>query len=165
MMALSYWKIFIGGSRKTAKHRWLLLSIIVMFAFATPGERLPAPLGDVGLTYDGLRLAAEHFLRLVLLLATLALLHDRLGSEGMITGLHWLLAPLAGSRRLRERMVVRLMLVLDYVERQPRGGWRTWLAGDVAGPESLALTTCRTRVLDWMVLATTLGVMAWWLWR
>jgi hypothetical protein len=121
--------VLLAGNRTYVlirRARWLLLSIAVLFALATPGERVPGGIGDLGVTYDGLRLAAEHILRLVLLLASLALLHEHLGTTGMMAGLHWLLTPLAGWRTLRERIVVRLMLVLDYVETSPGGNWRDW---------------------------------------
>lgn len=132
--------------------RWLLLSITIMFALATPGERLPGTVGDVGVTYDGLALGAEHLLRLTLLLATLALLHERLGTTGMMSGFHWLLAPLAGWQALRERIVVRLMLILDYVETAPSGDWHAWLSADLPGPDRIGLMVPPPRAKDWAVL-------------
>lgn len=142
--------------------RWLLLSIAVLFGFAVPGERLPGVLGDLGMSFDGLYLAAEHVLRLVLLLSSLALLHERLGNGGFMAGLHWLMAPLGHWRASRERVIVRLMLVLDYVENEPAAGWRNWLEAEASGPERLALVTRPAHTLDWLVLlllamATALG--------
>lgn len=120
--------VYFAGSevlRLLRRARWLLLTIGLLFVFATPGERLPAPFGAVGLTVDGLVVAAEHLLRLVVLLATLAWLWRALGYEGLLSGLHSLLHPL-GS--MRDRIVVRLVLALDYVEREaPAGDWRAWL--------------------------------------
>ncbi|HZV54406.1 MAG TPA: hypothetical protein VFF82_05640 [Rhodocyclaceae bacterium] len=144
--------------------RWLLFSITMLFALATPGERLPGAIGDVAVTYDGLRLAAEHVLRLILLLASLALLHEHLGTVGMMAGLHWLLAPLAGWRTLRERIVVRLMLVLDNVETSPGGNWRDWLVVDSSGPDSLNLAVDSLHPLDWAILGllAVLAVTAAW---
>lgn len=143
--------------------RWLLLSIAVMFVLATPGERLSGVAGDLGITYDGLLLAAEHLLRLTLLLATLALLHERIGTSGMMSGIHWLLAPLAGWKALREKIVVRLMLVLDYVEDTPPTNWRTWLSID--GPATdqrsahVELVVAAARAADWAVMGL-LAVLA-----
>jgi energy-coupling factor transport system permease protein len=132
--------------------RWLLLSIIVLFAFATPGQRLDGFAGDMGLTRDGFLLASEHVLRLALLLVSLAVVHETLGTSGMMTGLHWLLTPLAGWRALRERIVVRLMLVLDYVENAPVMRWRDWLNRDLAGPDHLELAAGSLGLFDWLVL-------------
>jgi len=139
--------------------RWLLLSIVVMFVLATPGQRVPGIVGDIGVTFDGLTLAAEHLLRLTLLLATLALLHERLGTGGMMAGFHWLLAPLSMWHALRERIVVRLMLVIDYVESAPVGNWRQWLSGEASVPEHLNLAVAPLRRLDWAVVVL-LGALA-----
>ncbi len=147
---------FLFARRRTLlllrRARWLLLSIAVLFALATPGQRLPGMAGDLGLTQDGLLLAAEHVLRLILLLASLAVLHERLGTAGMMAGLYWLLAPLSLWRTMRERIVVRLMLVLDHVENAPGGNWRDWLRADVSGPDSLSLSVASMRLADWLVL-------------
>lgn len=137
--------------------RWLFLSIAVMFALATPGERLPGALGDMGVTWDGLSLAAEHVLRLSLLLASLALLHEHLKTEGLMAGLYWLLSPLSGLRRLRERIVVRLMLVLEQAEKPVARDWRAWLDsgndGDSDdGAAQVTLSTGRAGAVDWIVL-------------
>jgi energy-coupling factor transport system permease protein len=138
--------------------RWLFLSIVLLFALATPGQRLPGVVGDLGITLDGLLLAAEHGLRLLLLLASLAALHERLGTPGMMAGLHWLLAPIAKWRTLRERIVVRLMLVLDSVENAPAATWREWLNRDLEGQDRLALAVGSLRCSDWLALAS-LGVL------
>lgn len=139
--------------------RWLFLSIMVLFALATPGQRLPGSAGDLGITYDGLLLASEHALRLLLLLTSLAVVHERLDTPGMMAGLHWLLAPLARWRTLRERIVVRLMLVLDHVENAPTATWRDWLNRDVEGPDRLSLTVGSFRFVDWVALLS-LGLFA-----
>jgi energy-coupling factor transport system permease protein len=139
--------------------RWLLLSIVVLFAFATPGQRLTGFLGDMGVTWDGVLLASEHFLRLVLLLATLAVLHGHLGTTGMMAGLYWLLSPLAQWRLLRERVVVRLMLVLDYVENKPLIRWRDWLNHDLASPEYLQLAAGPLSLFDGFVFGMLGGIV------
>lgn len=145
------------AKRRTAslirRARWLFLSIALLFVFATPGQRLPGMLGDIGITEDGILLAAEHVLRLLLLLATLAAVHERLGTTGVMAGLYWILAPLARWRALRERVVVRLMLVLDHVENAHSVVWRAWLSHEPAGPSSLYLSVGSMRAQDWGVLA------------
>jgi hypothetical protein len=141
--------------------RWLLLSIAILFALATPGERLPGVAGDLGVTYDGLILGAEHVLRLLSLLATLALLHQHLGTGGVLAGLYWLLTPLARLRGLRERIVVRLMLVLEYVETPGQRDWRSWLSAidpPAPGPQHLDLAVERVRQVDWVILTVLAGL-------
>lgn len=138
--------------------RWLLVSIVVLFAFATPGVALPPPWAGLGLTWDGLQLAAEHVARLILLLASLSVLHEFLGTEGIVSGLYWLIGPLAGRHGLRERIVVRVMLVVEFVE-SGSGGWREWLSDSDVGPHSLSLGLRAWHWQDWVVLlAVVLGV-------
>lgn len=142
--------------RLLKRARWLLLAIAVLFVVATPGERLPGMLGTAGVSYDGLQLAGEHALRLTLLLATLASLLRQLGRDGLLGGLHCLLAPL-GARR--ERIVVRLMLTLDYVEadRGPKH-WRDWLtdAPEAAAEKALNLAVAPLRTLDKLLVGVGL---------
>ncbi len=113
--------------------RWLLLSIVILFALATPGSALPGAAGALGLTHEGAQLAAAHVLRLTLLLGLLAMLLEQLGIPALIAGLYTLLAPLGRSRR-RSQMALRLLLVLEYVEQgrvqrrdDAQQGWRYWL--------------------------------------
>lgn len=116
--------------------RWLLLSIALLFCFATPGLALPAPAGSLGLTHEGLAMAATHALRLTLLLALLAMLQQRLTIPALIAGLYHLLAPL-GNSALRSRFALRLLLVLEYLEQGvDRLDWRTLLLQTDPGAES-----------------------------
>lgn len=141
--------------RLLKKARWLLLAIVVMFAVATPGERIPCALGALGVTYDGLHLAAEHLLRLVMLLGTLASLFRQLGRGGLLSGLYFLLRPIGGWR---ERLVVRLMLALEYAEKEGSDKrWRDWLSevpgngpgeGPGEGPQSVRLAIVPMRLGD-----------------
>lgn len=128
--------IWLAGARFSLllrRARWLLLSVVVLFAFATPGSPLPAPADALGITFEGAQLAAAHVLRLTLLLGMLAILLERLGIPALIAGLYTLLAPLGQNRR-RGQMALRLLLVLEYVEQGraarrdgTQAGWRYWL--------------------------------------
>lgn len=111
------------------RSRWLLLSLAVLFVFFSPGEYLDGAAGSVGMTREGLILGGEYLGRLLALLASLAVLHEHVGTQGLLAGLHALLAPFPW----REVTVVRLMLVLEHVERRPSGSWREWLSDGGAG--------------------------------
>lgn len=141
------------------RSRWLLLSIALLFTFSTPGEPL-----FPGVTIEGLVLAAEQGLRLVLMLVTLAVIHERLGNIGMLEGLYVLLAPLSRWRRLRERIVVRLLLVLEYVEDETSSrDWRAWLADhDADGPDLMMLPARVLAGSDRMILTfVAVAAIAW----
>lgn len=108
--------------------RWLLLSIAVLFALATPGVFLVPELGNLGPTREGLLLALTHLLRLTLVLALLAILLQFTPVDDLVAGLYGLLWPFAWLGLERERVALRLLLVLRYVELAPRGGnWREWI--------------------------------------
>jgi energy-coupling factor transport system permease protein len=149
------------------RSRWLLLSLVVLFLFLTPGEYLPGLGGDLGLTYEGLWHAGTQLGRLLALLASLALLHEKAGTSGLLVGLYCLLGPFAW----REATVVRLMLVLEYVEQKQTVGWREWLKGGhmqeiSVSPEVYRLSMpslhLRDKLLIGGLLTAALGLVMWW---
>jgi hypothetical protein len=141
--------------RLLRRARWLLMAMAVLFIVATPGERLPGPAGTLGVTADGLYQAAEHCLRLVLLLCTLAILLRTLGRVGLLSGLHALLQPLG---RRRERLVVRLMLALEFAESEGAAKpWELWLDNAAwDGPRNVRLAVAPLRPVDRLALAVML---------
>lgn len=138
--------------------RWLLLTLWLILAYNTPGEAYAdmawAP------TYEGLAEASLHAVRLVVMLGCLAWLFARLGRAGLLAGLWGLLRP---CRRLgldSERLVVRLSLVLENLQReQEKGAWRRVLAAAPdfeQGPEVVHLTVVAWRGRDTLLLALSL---------
>lgn len=125
------------------RSRWLLLSLGILFFFATPGEYLSGIGGSMGLTHEGVRHGSEQLSRLLAMLASLALLHQRVGTQGLLAGFYWLLG-LLGLRAWRKATVVRLMLVLEFVEQKRQIGWREWLAVEenleTTAPDCFSLT-------------------------
>lgn len=109
--------------RLLRRSRWLLLSIGLLFMFLSPGEYLPGFAGQLGLTYEGVERTGEQLGRLLAILVSLALLHEYIGTQGLLAGLYRLLGPFAW----REASVVRLMLVLELVEEKREIPWREWL--------------------------------------
>ncbi len=132
-------------ARLLRRARWLLLSIALLCAFATPGEALL--FGTA--TREGLILAANHLLRLGLILALLALLLERFAIPELIAALYQLLAPL-GPRR--DRLALRLLLVLDYVEKGV-GRWQDGFAATEIQDEPLRLRLARFGRSDYLVMA------------
>lgn len=108
--------------------RWLLLSIAILFALATPGVLLMTELGSVGPTREGVTLGLMQLMRLVLVLAMLAILLQFTPLDDLVSGLYGLLRPLAWLGLDRGRVALRLLLVLRYAEQAPPGAnWREWL--------------------------------------
>lgn len=151
--------------RMLSRARWLLLSLLILFAFFTPGEYLPGVVGQLGFTHEGLHSAGEHCARLIAMLCSLALLHEHVGTSGIMAGLYCLL----GRGEWRRTTVVRLMLVLDYVEGARLPHWQAWLAADglhadeswTVDPASCRLTIPAMQARDWLLVGAVLtGLLA-----
>ena len=143
--------------------RWLIVSLLLLFALATPGLYLLPQLGSLGPTEEGVRLGVEHLMRLVFVVATLAVLLEKTGVEGLVAGLHGLIRPLAWLGLDRSRVAMRLLLVVQYVEQSAPGrDWREWLecAGDDQVIGAVNLRRARFAWPDYAVLAgLTYGVL------
>lgn len=148
--------------------RWVMLSLLIIYAYVTPGHAIVETLGAYSPTREGFLEGAVQLLRLLAALAGLAWLLDRLHRQQMIAGLYVLLAPLSLFQLSRERVAVRLALTLHYAEvAMLRGArhWRTHLqelfqpVTDAAQPVELTLP--RFAWTDWLVLAGMLCGAGW----
>jgi len=104
---------FIQLVRRT---RWILLSLLLIYAYSTPGQPLLAILGMFSPSREGLADGVLQLSRLLAVLAGLAILLDRLHRQQLIAGLYTLFAPLQWLGLSRERLAVRLALTLHYAE-------------------------------------------------
>lgn len=95
------------------RSRWLLLTLLLMFGWLTPGTPLP---GLPGVSQEGLLLAAENLARLLVAIAIVALILRTLTVPALVAGLRALLLPLALLGISRDRIAVRLALTLEEVE-------------------------------------------------
>lgn len=96
--------------------RYILLFLLIVYAFNTPGEYLPGWDFSIAPTYEGIATGVEQALRISMILAGLALLLVTTGRELMIAGLYCLAQPFRYLRLDPERFAVRLWLTLYYVE-------------------------------------------------
>jgi hypothetical protein len=109
-----------------------LLAIFLLFAWATPGVLLLPNIATVSPTVDGLILGATHLGRLIVVLASLALLLRTTPSEDLVAAFFSLLAPFRAFGVDRGRIAVRLLLVIEYVESAQPRAWRDWLDPAIA---------------------------------
>lgn len=143
--------------------RVLLLVSVLLFAFATPGVRLMPELTWLALTRDGIILGCEHALRLVVMVALVAWLLERMETARLICALYAIFRPLAVVGVSAERIAVRLSLVLRAVG-DTGGAWRTWFvdAETGGGPAHVTLQMQSWRAFDrLLVLAVVVGLLAW----
>jgi hypothetical protein len=106
--------------------RWILLSLLLIYAYTTPGQPVLDALGMLSPSREGLRDGVLQLARLLAAIAGLAILLDRLHRQQLIAGLYFLLAPLQLFGVSRERVAVRLALVLHYAEVAMLHETRTW---------------------------------------
>lgn len=125
------------GLRLVRRARWLLLSLFVIFSWGIAGEPL---WGGFSPTREGVSEAFSHAGRLLLVLMLVAGLLEKLPVPDLLTGMYRLTRPLRRCGFDAERGVVRLMLVLQYVESLPRPrDWRVLLSVP-SSPEPQSLT-------------------------
>lgn len=141
--------------------RILMLVLVILFAFFTPGEALIPSVGQAGPTLEGVALAAQHITRLAVVAMLVAILLARTGEQALVAGLMVLAAPLKPLGLSVERLAVRILLVFRYVEMPPAGGWRALLdePGDAAPAEPLLVTQARLHGRDWLAISGLVAAM------
>lgn len=172
-MALAILLIIARGAefgRLLRRTRLLLLSLVLIYAFASPGTPLLPAVGAASPTLQGLAAGALQAWRIALLIGALALLLESCPRNELLSGLYVLLRPFKVTGLEAERIAVRVWLTLHYAEQErPRnpGEWwhtlRTELATAPAGTETVTLEMPRASWRDALALAAALalaGVLA-----
>jgi len=154
---------FIRQLRRT---RWLLLSIFLIYALATPGENLLEALGAFGPTREGVEAGAMQAWRLGLLLAGLALLLAATPGKQLLSGMYTLLSPWRSLGVASDRIAARIWLTLYYAEQAIHlkpASWRDKLQqalfadNDHDHPVSFEVVPLARS--DWLMLVLTLAVL------
>ncbi len=101
------------------RSRWLLLTILILFGWLTPGTPIQAL---PGASVEGLLLAAKNLACLVIAISVVACLLTALRPPELVAGLRILLAPFARLNVSPDRIAVRLALTLEQVEATRGGG-------------------------------------------
>lgn len=106
--------------------RWILLSLLLIYAYTTPGVALLSGLGRYSPTLEGLSDGFMQLGRLLSMLSGLAILLSLLSESQFISGIHALAYPLTWFGGSRERVAVRLALTLQYAEPSMRDTAADW---------------------------------------
>ncbi len=96
--------------------RWLFVSLLLIYAYATPGEYLVFLPLNVAPSYEGLQLGATQIAKLLIAVASLSALFASTTKSQLMAGLWTLLSPLRLVGLNVERFTVRMLLTLHYVE-------------------------------------------------
>ncbi len=111
--------VAVRGWRLIWRTRWLLVSLFVVFSWGVPGKALWAD-GVFAPTYEGIREGGRHLGRMLLVLITVSAFLEFTPLADMLSATRALLRPFKWVGVSADRGVVRLMLVLRYVETLPR---------------------------------------------
>ena len=112
------------AARLVWRARWLLVSLLVIVSWGVAGD--PLWPSDLAPTIEGCREALTHAGRLLLVLVGVAAFLEAMPVGDLLAATHVFLGPLRGFGIDADRAVVRLLLVLRYVEELPRP--RDWRA-------------------------------------
>ena len=96
--------------------RWFFLSIFIIYFWMTPGEPIVGSLGDAWLpTWEGVVGGLQRVVVLVMLVLGVQLLILTTKRDQLISAIYWLSFPLGLMGISRERLAVRIFLVLESV--------------------------------------------------
>ena len=96
--------------------RWIMLSLLLIYAYTTPGTAVLPESAQFSPTQEGLTDGLLQLGRLVFALAGLSVLLSLLPQRQLISGLYVLGCPLRYVGVSRERLAARLALTLHYAE-------------------------------------------------
>ena len=143
--------------RLVRRVRVLLLAIFVLFAWFTPGEAVFAHWPVVSPSKQGVALALEHAGRLLAVVFCVAVLMQYLPSRRLVGAIHALLRPLSRCGVPADRVAIRTLLVLEYVDSDARTSWRDWLRDvPLAEHEPVRIPVEPLRMTDFLIGALVL---------
>ena len=148
--------------------RWIMLSLLLIYAYATPGVAVWVSLAQLSPTYEGLIDGLLQLCRLAFALAGLSILLGLLSQPELIGGLYTLAYPLRYFGLSRERIAVRLALTLHYAESamlDTATNWRASIEQMLATAEiqqsSIELHTTPFTLRDGLLLIMSCVFLIW----
>lgn len=146
--------------------RWLLLVLLLGYAYSLPGEPALAWLGAASPTQEGLARGGQQALRLLVLLLWLDVLVLRLPTASLMAGVYTLLRPFTRLGLDVERAALRLGLTLRAIEglERGRGNLRRLFGEDLGAelPKTIHLEIHAMQARDLALPALT-GILLLWL--
>ena len=148
------------------RSRWLFFSFALLYAWTVNGAWIWPQLGSFSPTLEGLETGGERIIRLVLLLAALALLLHKLSSDDLVCGLYLLSRPFAVFGFDRRAFAVRMALAMEWA--RSRDSARKWRMGDAlnfamnqteSGPEEIRFESQEFAWLDGFALAAMITLL------
>lgn len=151
--------------RLLRRARWLLLLLVLTYAYGVPGEAIWPRLGMLSPTQEGLAQGLLQTWRLGVLLLLLDILVLRMPIHALLGGIHSVLAPLAVFGLDRARATLRLALTLEAMTRPLAwDGIQAIIAGrlpEATLPDRYTLVRQAYGWVDGLVLAALLLGIVW----
>ncbi len=143
--------------------RYLLLTVLLLFAWGTPGATLWLTWPLLAPTWEGLALALEHGARLLWVLAWLVVLLHVTCAESLVAAIYGVLGVFKGLPR--EKVALRLLLVLRFAE-QGRVNLRSWRdclrwleSGDAQSLDKIAIRVAPFALRDVVLMLALLALL------
>lgn len=152
-------RVMQRGGRLIWRTRWLLLSLLLVFAWGMAGEPLWS--GSLAPTHEGIDEAVKHVGRMLMVLVAVAAFLEFMPLADLLAATHALLKPFRRFGVDSDRGVVRLMLVLRYVETLPRPrDWKFLLeTPETRASEVIEIGHQAMRWSDRLVMVGLLGAL------
>ncbi|MFN3593822.1 MAG: hypothetical protein ACK4TK_03940 [Thiobacillaceae bacterium] len=151
--------------RLIRRTRWLLLLLVLTYAYSLPGEAVWPQAGALSPSQAGLAQGLLQAARLSVLLLLLDALVLRMPTAALLSGIHQVLAPFALFGLDRARATVRLALTLEVMTCPPAwSGVHEIIAGRLPEgqlPDRYTLTRQHFGRWDWVVLTLMLLGIPW----
>ncbi|MDH5179532.1 MAG: energy-coupling factor transporter transmembrane protein EcfT [Gammaproteobacteria bacterium] len=103
--------------RAVSRIRWFLLSILVLYGWLTPGPPLFGTVWFDGPSLQGLHAGLYQVMSLILMITALVAMIGKLSRETLLGAVYWWSYPLQWLGISREVLVLRLIMVMERVER------------------------------------------------
>jgi len=146
--------------------RWIMVVLLFIYAYTTPGGAVLSQFGTWSPTWEGLSDGATQLGRLLSVLAGLAILLTLLPQARLISGLYSLMYPLRWLGLSRERFAVRLALTLENAEsamRDTASDWRMTIGDSMkpirSGTSHIELDVQAFGLVDVLVLVASAVLM------
>lgn len=155
--------------RLVRRVRFIVIAIVILFAGFTPGEAVLIDWPRLSPSREGLWLAYEHAARVLVVVLLVSLLLERLPPQRLIGAIHALMRPFGSVGFPADRVAVRTLLVLRFVEAEKPPKWHEWISDDSNDlHESIEVGRepfgCLDRVVLCGLTVLVLVTAGWWLW-
>lgn len=116
--------------RLVRRVRFIVIAIVILFAGFTPGEAVLVDWPRLSPSREGLWLAYEHAARVIVVVLLVSLLLEHLPPQRLVGAIHALMRPLGRIGFPADRVAVRTLLVLRFVEAEKPPKWHEWISDD-----------------------------------